>query len=682
MKTRKMNALYTPFTPWLCLLLLLALMLPLAAACTQGAPSSADTTPESLQTSGELPTEPSTPPVTEAATDAPLTGTEPATDAITEPVTDTPTPPPTEDLSIPEGATYVFDAQALKAASRVSASSVLHTEEDGLPYVTFRARNEGLINLVSGKAFTAGRYVRIMYRAGQKSAPGQLLIGDNACSALPYQADDQWHMMTVDLYDLQCYSPIISRLGFHPGVDETGDMKQVDIAWVAIYADDGAPYDESTHLAHLPALTAGVKAPSSALSTEDSSVQYMPAGTYTDKSGTYVFKENFHLDIYKEDAYFNRYTLSYSSTSPLRGEIAYVTWGADGKECPHTEVFFLEAGQDMTFSCLIDGYLSSEYAFRISGIDLRTCDGSMTTFSLHSLNTQVARVYATGEFYLENDRYRLGVLLSWGGGISYIEDKLDGDEQISNLINRADTGRLVQQSYYGVGNGPHYTAATYNGTMWNYNPVQGGDQHNNASKLVDVQVSEDGSSIYIKCRPMDWAQNNSLTPSYMENVYTLCEDAIHVSNRFVDFFGVRHGARHAELPAFYTISYLGVFHYYNGTKPWTGDAYETLPDEPFWAGRGSAYHNIVPGNTETWAAWTSPQGYGIGLYVPGTEILLAGRHAYNGSKNPADGGTSYVAPLRTMEFFSFVPFSYEYVISTGTVEEMRAVFATYAEQMG
>ena len=58
--------------------------------------------------------------------------------------------------------------------------------------------------------------------------------------------------------------------------------------------------------------------------------------------------------------------------------------------------------------------------------------------------------------------------------------------------------------------------------------------------------------------------------------------------------------------------------------------------------------------------------YGIGLYVPGADILLAGRHAYNGSKDPADGATNYVAPLETFAITSYRPVVYSSLITTGS----------------
>ncbi|NLN05124.1 MAG: hypothetical protein GX166_09965 [Clostridiaceae bacterium] len=66
--------------------------------------------------------------------------------------------------------------------------------------------------------------------------------------------------------------------------------------------------------------------------------------------------------------------------------------------------------------------------------------------------------------------------------------------------------------------------------------------------------------------------------------------------------------------------------------------------------------------------------YGIGLYVPDTEILLAGIYMADRSKNSYAPSTSYVAPLRTFELKSFEPFEYSYIIAAGKVDEMRAIF--------
>lgn len=66
---------------------------------------------------------------------------------------------------------------------------------------------------------------------------------------------------------------------------------------------------------------------------------------------------------------------------------------------------------------------------------------------------------------------------------------------------------------------------------------------------------------------MDRGQVNMATPSYMENTYTLMDDCLLVDNRFIDFSGYIHTEGWQELPAFYTVSALNIFYYYNGNSP-------------------------------------------------------------------------------------------------------------------
>ncbi len=680
----------------LCALFCTLAMLLGAVACTDSPSSPADTTGDTA-TETDAGTSADTVDDTAADTETPETAPEtPAdtADSDTAPETHPDTEPDSEsesepeetvdELALPDGYVCLYEGSGLAGVSTYGMVVKAKTDGDGTAYTTYNPRDDDpYVYFNMGKTetrLTDVRYVRIKYRT-DKATEGQVFVGNEAPQAdgyvtLPWQADGEWHVLTVDLMNAPTYDRHMSLFRLDPVTDR--DQGAVDVAWIAGYPDDGAP-DPHDPIANLPDLPENAPNLSGYAQTADKSVYYKASGYLSGGNGTYTFKEGFALDLYRSD-YFNRYTVKYDSTAPLRGEITYLILRNGGRTQTYTEEFFLEAGTNMTFSSLIDGYFEELYGCTVEGVTLKTADGSTADFTLRSVTTNVVDVVTAGTYYLENDRYILGVLLEWGGTISYIEDKQDGDGELGNLINRYDPGRLVQQSYYGVKDGPDYTGSYYGETLWQYNPVQGGNLYGKSSKLVDFQVLNGGKSVYIKCRPMDWAKEDSLTPSYMENTYTLREDGIHVANRFVDFYGVKHPAHHFELPAFYTVSYLGVFHYYNGTKPWTNDAYTTLPNEPFWAGNQDAYHKFAKSNTETWAAWTNTAGYGIGLYVPGAEQLLAGRHNHNDSKDPYSDGTSYVAPLCTMKIVSFEPFEYEYIISTGTVAQMREIFKAFAQK--
>ncbi|MBQ8827840.1 MAG: hypothetical protein IJZ90_01700 [Clostridia bacterium] len=406
-----------------------------------------------------------------------------------------------------------------------------------------------------------------------------------------------------------------------------------------------------------------------------SSVSVSTSGyTSKDSSGQYAFKSGLTYTISSpQNVLFNRYSLVYTASSSIKGTI-YYTIGSSS----YSEAFYLEAGYNKTFSSLIDSYLNKKTGTKISKLVFESIETTSATLNLHALNTKNYTVQSQNTVYLSNSRFKLGVSLAWGGGLNYLEDKKDNDSTVTNMLNCHDTGRLVQQSYYGTTEYP-YVCGSYNGTTWGYNPVQGGDVNGNKSKLVDFSIS--GNTIYVKCRPLDWAKNNTYTYSYMENVYTIYDDYISVDNRFIDFSNYYHGsARDQELPAFYTISYLDKFTFYNGNKPWTNGSLITKSNLAFWGGNGDAYFDMTPGNTETWCAWTSSEkGYGIGLYTPGITTLLAGRFEYNGSKSSMDNATNYVAPLIQTSMKNFEAFEYSYFITTGTVSQMRSVFKSHKD---
>ena len=371
---------------------------------------------------------------------------------------------------------------------------------------------------------------------------------------------------------------------------------------------------------------------------------------------------------------YNKFIICYESTAPIKGTVTYL---CEGRYI--TDEFFLEAGAH-TFSCLNTGYLDGKYGVNLESMTFKSIVGS-GEFALYELETVEYQVFDSAVYYIENKSYKVGIKLSWGGGISYIKDKNNRGNGLTNLINQCDTGRLVQQSYYGTNGEANYTPGYYNENKWCYNPVQGGDLAQNHSRIIDIVIED--YSVYIKAQPQDWAKDNQITPSYMENVYTVLDDRIQVDNRFVDFSFYNNHNRDQELPAFYTISYLDTFVYYDGSKSWTDDNLAYEDSLPFWgdnAVRDNCLFPLRQSNTETWCAWVNEQtNYGIGLYVPNVDFFLAGRFGYNGSKDPTDGATNYVAPINKLTIVSGDPIEYSYIISTGSISQMRDTFKEYKD---
>ena len=417
----------------------------------------------------------------------------------------------------------------------------------------------------------------------------------------------------------------------------------------------------------------------SATVTSTEGLVYTASGFASVEGDNLVFDKELTLSFAKEQlaAEFNRMSLTYSASAPMH---VYVTYH-NSRDSEVTVDFYLEQGEGV-FSGLIDGYIKGKSGNTLAEIRVQPCRTEQASFALYRVATETIPLYVDTKqsttYYIDNGRFKLGVDMGWGGAINYLEDMTHKEKGLTNLVNKFDTGRLIQQSYYGTGaiEGV-FEWGSFNGAdNWPYNPVQGGDKGNVASRLVDVQVGE--NYVYIKSQPMDWGKVGYITPSYMENKYVLEEDFVRVDNRFVDFSGWEHPFTGQELPALYTVSYLDTFIWYNGSAPWTGDALSLRDDLQFWGDAkyvGDCTCYLRNSNTETWCAWVNTDiDFGIGLYVPGVDRLKAGRYLYNQSKSADDNATNYVAPYNTMQMVAFEAMEYSYLLTTGTTEQIRATF--------
>lgn len=406
-------------------------------------------------------------------------------------------------------------------------------------------------------------------------------------------------------------------------------------------------------------------------------LKYTVTGYEDMSDGTVAFTDSlvYTFDESKFANEFNRFTLTYTSTAPVKIHVTYVR-----RKKLRENYYFLEAGEG-DFSGLLEGFMDGDEGKQLSSIRIETCTGEAAEFTLAGLSCELMAV-PDRSLYLETQRFKLGIDLGWGGTINCIEDKSNAIEGLTNLVNKHDTGRLIQQSFYGTGaiEGVYQPGISFD-SQWVYNPVQGGDQYNNSSRLIDLVITE--NSIYIKSQPQDWSLDGELTPSYMENTYTIEGDLIRVDNRFVDFSGWEHPYAGQELPALYTVSYLDTFVWYDGSHPWTGDTLSSRDNLNFWG--DAAYANdctftIKEKNTETWCAWVNTDvDYGLGLYVPNADLFKAGRYAYDGTKSADENPCNYVAPCNTIKLISFQPLSYSYLLTAGSTSEIRATFAEHKD---
>lgn len=377
---------------------------------------------------------------------------------------------------------------------------------------------------------------------------------------------------------------------------------------------------------------------------------------------------------------FNRFTMTYKASAPV---MVYVSYKKGTLTLEHD--YFVEAGEG-TFSGLVQHFLDGNHGEALVSMKIDTCQGKAATFTLSDMTTELMEVPDKTTVYIANEVYKLGVDLNWGGTINFIRDMTNPIGGLTNLVNKFDTGRLIQQSFYGTPAIPGvYEPGEFNNSKWVYNPVQGGDKYQNPSRLIDLVIGE--TSIYIKSQPQDWSLDNQLTHSYMENTYTLEKDHIRVDNRFIDFSGWEHPQTSQELPALYTVSFLDTFVWYSDNESWTDDDLSYHGDLNFWgdpAYASDCLFRLKEKNLETWCAWiNSEKDYGLGLYVPNIDRFTAGRYEYGskdgGTKDPTANPCSYVAPLKILKLVSYEALEYSYIMTTGSIKDIRDTFKAYKD---
>ena len=106
--------------------------------------------------------------------------------------------------------------------------------------------------------------------------------------------------------------------------------------------------------------------------------------------------------------------------------------------------------------------------------------------------------------YLNNGIVQLGIDLTHGGSIFHFSEV----NTKRNLLNHADEGRFVQQSYYGEADG-----SKWDGKDWVWNPIQGGGWRGQKPEILSQNITS--SSLEIVSVPVHWASGKLLTECQM-----------------------------------------------------------------------------------------------------------------------------------------------------------------------
>lgn len=265
----------------------------------------------------------------------------------------------------------------------------------------------------------------------------------------------------------------------------------------------------------------------------------------------------------------------------------------------------------------------------------------------------------------DNGILTLKLDLTRGGAISYLS--LSGSSR--SVVNIADEGRYIQQSYYAgksldrkaEGQAPRWSP-------WSWNPIQVGDAFRNRAQILDFK--KNGNELYVKCIPMQWDMNNKPAEAEMEQWTTLNGNVLEVRNRLTchrtDKIYGDSILCDQELPAVYPISALTNLYTYLGNAPFTAAQVKQLPVKNL----SSGFWGIYEGVSENWMAFTDSTNWGMAVYNPKCTKFLAGMSGVPG-KEAKDGSTSYIAPVKKEILYKNSVYEYQYFILIGKLKEIR-----------
>jgi hypothetical protein len=270
-----------------------------------------------------------------------------------------------------------------------------------------------------------------------------------------------------------------------------------------------------------------------------------------------------------------------------------------------------------------------------------------------------------GELIADNNTLTVKFDLTRGGAISWIS--LSGSNR--SLVNIADEGRYIQQSYYaGKSLNRKSEGQSPNWSPWPWNPIQVGDAFRNRAKIIDYRQSKD--SLYVKCIPMQWDMNNRPAEAEVEQWTFLNGNILTIKNRLTchrtDSIYGDSIVCDQELPAVYPVSALKNLFMYDGNEPFTNAPLKQMEVINLASGFWGRYKNV----SENWMAFVDDKNFGMAVYNPQCIEFLAGMAGVPG-KEAMDKSTSYIAPIKKEIISKYCVYEYKYYIIIGSLNELR-----------
>ena len=265
---------------------------------------------------------------------------------------------------------------------------------------------------------------------------------------------------------------------------------------------------------------------------------------------------------------------------------------------------------------------------------------------------------------LDNGSVQVGIDRAKGAAITW----LSWAAHPTNIVNSADPGRLIQQSYYaGRSLDRRADGQSKSWSPWSWNPIQGGGVGSWA-RLTSFRRLDAGT-LYGETIPKLWDMPDEEATAVMRQ-WTAFEPAMpNVVVVRCEFIaqrppGDRWGPAvplHQEIPACYFTRSFGTVQSYLGGGAWRT---ETQPPGPPWGRTTPPRHAMAMFNAD---------GQGVAVFSPtATQPWNFGPHGAGASTDPAAGPCMHVAPIDQVKLGPASTYRYRYWLVVGTAEEIAA----------
>ncbi len=265
---------------------------------------------------------------------------------------------------------------------------------------------------------------------------------------------------------------------------------------------------------------------------------------------------------------------------------------------------------------------------------------------------------------LDNGVLRIGIDRAKGAAITW----LSSTAYPKNMVNIADPGRLIQQSYYaGLRLDRQADGQSKAWSPWSWNPIQGGG----VSSWAQVNTFErrGDHTLYAETVPKLWDMPDEAAAALMRQ-WTAFEPAMpNVAVVRCEFIAQRAPNDRwgpaklspQEIPACYFTRNFSTIKSYLGDGQWRA---ETQPPGPPW-GRTRPPRNVM--------ASFSADGQGVAVFSPtATQNWNFGPHGGGASTDPKAGPCIHVAPIDRVLLGPESTYRYRYWLVVGTEAEITA----------